>query len=243
MKTIVVASHNEILAFWLEEYLKSRHPLIVVRIDQHHDMSHGCPPLPATEGRQTFDHLIKLMPQIYEYTKRKLNEGNFTCPAIHYGIVGAVYHCNPRERNIDAYGRASKGIITDAPKTRLKASLISGRRINQIIWDSASTKLRKQGGKEVPVPQSISFAAFKKDIEGCQLPIAIGFDLDGLYGINDKGSIKEVAEKRLERVRDVLSSVSSSVWACIARSQTPRAYVPPEIVDNLQQAVLRLFER
>ena len=62
-----------------------------------------------------------------------------------------------------------------------------------------------------------------------------------LLGIDADPKAVKVAEKRLERVRDVLSSVSSPVLACIARSQTPRAYVPPEIVDHLQQAVLRLF--
>jgi hypothetical protein len=114
---------------------------------------------------------------------------------------------------------------------------------NQIIWDKASTKLRLQGGKVIPVPQNISIDLFKKDIEGCPFPVAIGFDLDGLYGMNDKGSAEEVVEKRLERVKDVMSYISSPVLACIARSQTPRAYVPPEIVDYLQQTVLQLFER
>jgi hypothetical protein len=243
MKTVVVDSHNEILPLWFEEYLKVRHPLVVVRIDQHHDMNQGCPSLPATEGRQIFDYLAKIMPHIYEYAKRKLNEGNFTCPAFHYGIVGALYHFDPRDNEIDAYGRVSKGIISDAPKTTMTASFIAGKRLNQIIWDKASTKLRLQGGKVIPVPQNISIDSFKKDIDGCHFPVAIGFDLDGLYGMNDKGATEVVVEKRLERVKDVLSYISSPILACIARSQTPRAYVPPEIVDHLQQTVLQLFER
>ncbi|MDD1750500.1 MAG: UPF0489 family protein [Methanothrix sp.] len=243
MNTVVVDSHNEILPFWVEEYLKAKHPLVVVRIDQHHDMNQGCPSLPATEGRQIFDYLAKIMPHIYEYAKEKLNEGNFTCPAFHYGIVGALYHFDPRVKEIDAYGRVSKGFITDAPKTTIVASFIVGRRLNQIIWDKASTKLRMRGGKVIPVPQNISIDSFKRDIAGCPLPVSIGFDLDGLYGNDDKGSVEEVVEKRLERVKDVLSYISSPVLACIARSQTPRAYVPPEVVDHLQQTVLQLIER
>lgn len=38
---------------------------------------------------------------------------------------------------IDAYGRVSEGIITDAPKTTMMASFIAGKRLNQIIWDKA----------------------------------------------------------------------------------------------------------
>jgi hypothetical protein len=124
----------------------------------------------------------------------------------------------------------------------MMACFIAGKRINQIVWDKSSTKLRSQGGKVIPVPENISIDSFKKDIEEYHFPVAIGFDLDGLYGMNDKGSKEEVAEKRLERVKDMLSYISSPVLACIARSQTPRAYVPSGIVDYLQQSVLKIFE-
>ena len=97
MKTVVVDSHNEVFPHWVEEYLRLRLPLVIIRIDQHHDMNQGCPVLPAREGRQIFDYLAKIMPCIYEYAKGKLNKGNFTCPAFHYGIVGALYHFNPSE--------------------------------------------------------------------------------------------------------------------------------------------------
>jgi len=83
--------------------------------------------------------------------------------------------------------------------------------------------------------------SFKRDMEACRLPVAIGFDLDGLLGMNEKCSKDVVVEKRLERVKDLLSCISSPVLACVARSQTPRAYVPSEIVDHLQQSVLRLL--
>ena len=95
MKIVVVDSHNEVFSHWVEEYLRLKLPLVIVRIDQHHDMNQECPVLPAREGRQIFDYLTKIMPCIYEYAKGKLNEGNFTCPAFHYGIVGALYHFSP----------------------------------------------------------------------------------------------------------------------------------------------------
>ncbi len=243
MKTFVVDSHNEVLPYWFEEYLQLKLPLVIVRIDQHHDMNQECPMLPAREGRQIFDYLAKILPHISEYARRKLNEGNFTCPAFHYGIVGALYHFNPRENRIDAYGRVSGEEIIDAPKTTMMTTLIAGRRINRIIWDKALTKLRLQGGKGIPVPDNLHLDSFKNDIEESRFPVAICFDLDGIYGIDDKGQTEEIVIKRLERVRIVMDCISAPVLACIARSQRPRTYVPPELVDHLQQAVLLLIER
>ncbi len=243
MKTIVVDGHNEVLPYWFEEYLKLRLPLVVVRIDQHHDMNQDCPILPAREGRQIFDYLAKMMPHIYEYAKGKLNEGNFTCPAFHYGIVGALYHLNPRETKIDAYGRVSGSDFVDSPKTKTRSAFIGKRRIHRIVWDESQTRLRSDGGRVIPVPQNISIESFEKDLAGSRSPVAICFDLDGLYGINDRGPAEEVVGRRLERVRSVLDCISSPVFACLARSQTPRAYVPPELVDHLQETVLNLMER
>ena len=243
IKTVVVDSHNEVFPHWVEEYLRLRLPLVIIRIDQHHDMNQGCPVLPAREGRQIFDYLAKIMPCIYEYAKGKLNEGNFTCPAFHYGIVGALYHFDPRKNKIDAYGRVSGEDFIDAPKTTMIPSSIAGKRINKIIWDKALTRLRHQGGKIIPVPQKLQFDSFKDDIENSRFPIAIGFDLDGICGIDERGQTEEIVGKRLERVKNLLDCISEPVFACVARSQTPRTYVPPELVDHLQQIALALLER
>lgn len=238
MKMMVVDSHNEVLPYWFEEYLRSKLPLVIVRIDQHHDMNQECPPLPAKEGRPIFDYLAKIMPYIYEYAKMKLNEGNFTCPAFHYGIVGALYHFNPREDKIDAYGRILGKEVKNAPKTTVISSIINGKRINRIIWDRASTRLRLHGGKAIPVPQKLQLDTFKEEIEESKLPLAICFDLDGVYGVGDRGQAEEVVVRRLKRVKTVLDCISSPVLACIARSQKPRTYVPPGLVDSLQKIVL-----
>jgi len=243
MKTVVVDSHNEVLPYWFKEYLGLKLPLVIVRIDQHHDMNQECPALPAREGRQIFDYLAQIMPCVSEYAKRKLNEGNFTCPAFHYGIVGALYHFNPRGMKIDAYGRVSGGDIIDAPRTTLMPSIIDGNRINKIIWDKTLTKLRLHGGKVIPVPQNLHIDLFKNDIDESRFPVAICFDLDGICGINDKRQTEEIVSERLERVETVLDCISAPIFACVARSQTPRTYVPPELVDHLQQIVLALIER
>jgi hypothetical protein len=242
MKTVVVDSHNEVLPYWVEEFLKHKLPFVVVRIDKHHDMSQECPVLPAREGRSIFDYLDKMMPHIIEYARRRLNEGNFTCPAFHYGVVGSLYHFDPEKENIDAYGRVSGAEFVDSPRTKMKSAFIGGKKINLIVWDDTQMKMRKQGGKFIPAPQSLSLDAFKEDLEESRFPIVIGFDLDGLYGMDERESPEDVIGKRLRRAKKVLECVTSPVLACIARSQTPRAYVPPDLVDSLQEMVLQLLE-
>ena len=87
------------------------------------------------------------------------------------------------------------------------------------------------------------FDLFKNDIEKNRFPIAIGFDLHGICGIDERGQTEEIVGKRLERVKNLLDCISEPVFACVARSQTPRTYVPPELVDHLQQIALALLER
>jgi len=86
-KIVIVDSHNEVLPHWVEEFLRLKLPLVVVRIDKHHDMNQECPALPAREGRQLFDHLAKLGPRLSEYTRGK-NSAKETLHALHfhYGI-------------------------------------------------------------------------------------------------------------------------------------------------------------
>ncbi|VVB64716.1 Uncharacterised protein [uncultured archaeon] len=242
METVIVDCHKEVLPYWFKEYLRLELPLVEVRIDQHHDMNHESPALPAREGRQIPKYFSEIMPYILEYTKREINEANFTCPAFHYGIIGAVYHFNPRDEEIEAYGRVSGSEFIDSPKTKREAVSIGGKIRNRILWDKSLTKLRIRGGKSIPVSQKITMEEFRKDIEESSFPVVIGFDLDGIYGIGERKPTEEVLEKRLGRVERVLECVSSPAFACIARSQTPRRYVPREMVDGLQEAATSLIQ-
>jgi hypothetical protein len=242
METIIVDSHSEVLPYWFKEYIKQKLPLVVIRIDRHHDMSHDSPTLPAREGRPVFEYLAKIMPYLLEYAKRELNEGNFTCPAFHYGIIGAMYHFNPREEKIDAYGRVCGTKFINPPKTKKEPVQIGGKRGYRIVWDGALTKLKIRGGKVIPAPQSITLDEFGEDLGWSCFPAVIGFDLDGLYGIGDEKPVEDTVARRIERVKCVLEHVSSPLFTCIARSQTPRAYVPPETVDCLQKRALDLIK-
>lgn len=243
IKIIIIDPHNHIVPYWFWEFLRHRCNLIVVRIDAHHDMFHHCPALPAREGRDKLQFLSRLMPYLLCYSQEKVNEGNFTCPAFHYGVIGALYHFSPKENQIDAYGRVSGSETIDTPKTEEKIAKCSGGRGKWIVWDENTTRLMGSSGsaKTIPVPRKITRDDFHRDMQDCLLPTAIGFDLDGLYGNGDRGSPDEVIKERLAKVRKVLQSVAAPQFICLARSQTPRSYIPAKVVDRAQKSALDLI--
>jgi hypothetical protein len=91
------------------------------------------------------------------------------------------------------------------------------------------------------VPLRIAQGDFQRDLQDSLLPISVGIDLDGIYGNGDSGPLEETVRKRLAGVRVVLDSVARPAFVCIARSQTPRSYIPAEAVDRVQEAVLGLI--
>jgi len=246
IKTVIIDPHNEIIPYWFKEFLRHKSSLIVVRIDAHHDMSQCCPALPAREGREKFEFLARLMPHLQDYCREKVNEGNFTCPGFHYGVIGALYHFSPLENQIDAYGRVSGSETIDAPRTAEIRDHSNARKSQRkwIVWDEALTRLKGDSycAKSSPVPQKLTLNDFKSDLQDCLLPIAVGFDLDGLYGNDDRGPPDEVVKKRLAGVRSILESVARPQFICLARSQTPRSYIPAKVVDRVQESALGLIK-
>lgn len=246
IRTIIVDPHNDIMPYWFREFLSSKRRLIAVRIDEHHDMFHCCPALPAREGRERFQFVARLMPYLQNYSRRLVNEGNFTCPAFHCGILGALYHFRPSENRIYAYGRVSGQEIIKAPRTREQnLPAFSGKdRKRWILWDDETDSQNRESvsPKASPKPLQISQNDLKRDLEDCSLPIAVGFDLDGLYCNGDWAPPDKVVGRRLASARRVLESVDRPVFICLARSQTPRSYIPADLVDKLQDAALGLIK-
>lgn len=243
MRTIVIDPHNEILPYWFWESLNRRRKLIDVRIDAHHDMFQCSPALPSREGRDPFRFLASLMSRIHDYSKMMCNEGNFTCPAFHCGAVGAVYHFHPAKGRMDTYGRVSGLETLDSPGTSLKRTDASAGINRQIIWDKEATRLTGRAGsaKTSPVPRRISMNDFWRDMQDCLLPVVVGFDLDGLYGNEDRGPPERIVKERVAGVKKVLEMLPRPAFICIARSQRPRSYVPANIVDWVEDLALRLI--
>lgn len=240
IKTIIVDPHNEIMPYWFMEFLRCKYSLIALRIDAHHDMFHCCPALPAREGRERHHHLQRLLPYLQQYSRSLVNEGNFTCPAFHYGVIRALYHYHPGRERLEAYGRASGSETKDPPKTREKSDPGGSR---WIFWDGGETDLAgdEASPKTAPLPRRISRHDFQRDMQDCLHPVAVGIDLDGFYGNDDRGPVEMLLRKRIEAVRPLLLAVSRPAFICLARSQTPRSYIPESAVDLVQRAVLGLI--
>ncbi|MGV8174317.1 MAG: hypothetical protein ACP5OU_01295 [Methanothrix sp.] len=240
IKTVIVDPHNEIVPYWFEEFLRQKRSLIAVRIDAHHDMFQFCPALPAREGRDSIHFLERLLPYIYHYSRSMINEGNFTCPAFHYGAVGALYHYHPGKERLDSYGRVFGSETYDAPETSDRCVSGGGR---WIFWDGDATRLRgdEASPKTSPLPRRLSLDDLDRDMQDCRLPIALGIDLDGLYGNDDRGRAEDVVPRRLWSMERLLERVPRPAFICIARSQTPRSYIPAGAVDMVQEAALGLI--
>lgn len=73
-----------------------------------------CPP--EKEGKSS-NLCPRLMLYLKDYCMERDNEGNFTCHGFHYGAVGTLYHFNPQDNQIDAYGRVCRSEMMDEPKT------------------------------------------------------------------------------------------------------------------------------
>jgi len=242
IRTFVIDPHNEIMHYWFEEYLRRRCSLIAVRIDAHHDMFQFCPALPAREGREKQHFLERLLPYIQHYSRMKVNEGNFTCPAFHYGALGALYHFHPAKGRLDAYGRACGSETKDAPNTIEKRETGAAR---WILWDEDETRLKGDANspKTAPLPRQISRNDFCNDMQDCQLPIAIGIDLDGIYANEDRRRVEDIVPGRLKAVGRLMESIPCPAFICLARSQTPRSYIPAKAVDRVQDATLGLIRQ
>jgi hypothetical protein len=140
VRTIIIDPHNEIMPYWFREFLQQKRSLISVRIDAHHDMFHCCPALPAREGREIFHFLARHMLYLEEYSRRKVNEGNFTCPTFHYGVVRSLYHFQPSLNRMDAYGRVSGSETMGEPKTAEKRIESPAGKGKWIVWDQETAQ-------------------------------------------------------------------------------------------------------
>ncbi len=145
-KVVIVDPHNDIVPYWFQEFLRQKCSLIVVHIDAHHDMFHCCPALPAREGREKFQFIARLMPYLQDYCRKKVNEGNFTCPAFHTGVVGALYHFHPQENQIDEYPDRRQSTRQRPPK---KALIPTKKRANGL------SGMRTQPGSKAAAPRAL----------------------------------------------------------------------------------------
>jgi len=153
------------------------------------------------------------------------------------GAIGRV-----AELHAVYYGRACGSETKDAPNTIEKRETGAAR---WILWDEDETRLKGDANspKTAPLPRQISLNDFCNDMQDCQLPIAIGIDLDGIYANEDRGLVEDIVPGRLKAVGRLMESIPCPAFICLARSQTPRSYIPAKAVDRVQDATLGLIRQ
>lgn len=219
--SLVVDPHNEALPQW--DKVKKKHS-ILLHIDAHGDMGDEVATVETVGewGVAKEDYQISL------------GIGNFIVVAVHYGIVGVIYHFDPRQEIVYAYGKINNGEIVYTPATKVVNGMIR--------W--ASPNLVE--AEILTIPQ------FLEQISKAQNPLIVDKDLDALLCTKSgTGFVSDLVapdpdilyKQRLEKIVRLLTYIPLPEVITISRSQTPEAYCPPDKVDMLKRECVRSFSR
>ena len=212
--TLIVDPHNEAFTQWEKSRKK---PAILLHIDLHGDMGDDMATVETVEGWGVAKKNYAI----------SLGQGHFIVAAVHYGIVGAIYHFDPRKDFILAYGRLNNGSIVYTPATK---------EVNGMI---------KWASQNIPIPEAIAIPQFLEQT-GSTLPWVLDLDLDALlcsYAPQDYDMPEALYKQRLEKINALLAFLPKPEAITIARSQSPEAYCPPDKVNMLQAESIKCFYR
>lgn len=222
-----VDAHNLALPFWLEASRENNgKPSLLVHIDAHNDMESNA--LTLEEARIRYPMLALEDYNSPQYVKHCLNTASHTIVGCFRGAIGSVVWFDPRKNVAVVYGSFGTVGTNDPPQT-------SANRL--IYWEF---DLRKTSLLE-PVDETLA------KIQKCKFPIVLDIDLDALLCIYDP-----VGQKRNQAVTDRLKFVDNLLRfvpreniraITVARSQTPRRWVPRNKVGQLSIQTMDLLKK
>jgi len=220
--TFIVDPHNEALPFWY--FGPGSYPSLLIHVDKHPDTCDGVKTLRIPKDKS------KTYADFARYAKG-LNPGTLILPAIHENLVGIAYFIDPRENQIG----------------RLCFTDIGGERITR---EDEEGKLRVRSSSGLPTIYMLDSRKAIRDInKGSQiLPgnLILDIDLDA-FGCTEDQEYNRLGapfrEKRFQKTFDLLKQLPKPDRITIARSQTPFAFVPPEIVSELELRVYDELEK
>ncbi len=233
----VVEQHQYVLPLWFDTAKK---PAILMHLDAHHDLDTT---YPAVKNKP-FRHKIESRKTWREdtYSSRGINEGNFICVAVHHGVIGMMYHYDPRTVLIGAYYGAIKPAGRNVhTEDNLRTMEFDGN----IVWDRSMPYVP-------PLRTNLRPSKFYTEVEGLtdnslKHPLILDIDLDVFFSknvypdrdIHGKKRIKAVYEQNMNIVFALLEAVPRNpCLITISRSSAHVEYVPVGIVDEVQQATL-----
>ncbi|MFH1275768.1 MAG: UPF0489 family protein [Candidatus Woesearchaeota archaeon] len=225
--TTVVDPHNEVFPAWVGYRIGQKQPAILLRVDNHLDMA---------SGAWTFEHFQKKSDtnDIDIYAKCGMRISEFTIPAVHYGIFGAVYCFDPREDGVVSFGSFSNGHFVNTPK-----AVIDG---NVLRWEG--------GGLFNPIGRYLSIKQLITELKGYSGPLVLDNDLDGYACVDDEDldqheelSARLLWENRFDNTMNLLEQLPTPGLITIARSQTPQIWTSPGLIDFLEEKTISTLRK
>jgi len=209
--TIVIDPHNEAFSFWYGHIKQiNQGPAVLIHIDNHSDMFGGV---------ESLECLMKSDPNLtIEDYSRKLGITSFIAPAVRYEILGPIYFFDPRKfPYIKSYGRVINKKFQDISKPVENQGIIN--------WEDEY---------EYPPYEIIKTRDLFQDLRGYNGPIILDIDLDAFECVQDIECTESDRNLRLDQTFCLLKKLLKPNLITIARSQTPKAYCPPCILDHLE---------
>ncbi|OIO64724.1 hypothetical protein AUJ68_05075 [Candidatus Woesearchaeota archaeon CG1_02_57_44] len=221
--TVVVDQHHH--AYPHLHFLE-RKPALLLHIDHHDDMT--APLTPTIEQLASEAHPHDLM----TYTATSLGMGSFLCPAFHYGLVGGLYHWDPREESVTCYGRPAAALFVGAPQTTDQGG-----------------RLRWQGDDGTPGyrPPSVEtgLVATVAELAAYRGPLVVDIDLDAFVDATDPDydpsfpGVPDAATYRLQVCTELLQHAPRPDLITIAESSVHEGVLtPPQLVKPLLNELL-----
>lgn len=230
---VITEQHQQVFPFWDHSEIKN---VTLVHIDSHSDLADKSPVY-----NKAFD---------FKYHK-KLEVGNFICPAVHYGLIKDMFWISP-------FCSEDKDIYIQYLNQN---SLETKRGIIHLWWKNSEFSEKSRGGgicldnDAYKMGESINSKQFKKQLSNNGTFI-LDIDLDAFAKkFQGQRMLVELAEAfgggvegwedRIKRTINLLKKIPKPKLITLTRSQGDyyTTYVPSYLVDKVQDKTIEELKK
>ncbi len=158
---------------------------------------------------------------ILEYSK-KLSIGNFIVPAVHHGFVESVYLIEPEGKNSKLYSYG----LNEKPPLFVKNGKLSEQ--DYCFFRSNLPELTNED--------------LEKSINEYKGKIILDIDLDA-FDCSDNNLTNNQVNENINFVFNILKKIKKPDYISLARSQSPRYFVHPDKIEDLQKRIIKKLSK